>query len=59
MGISGAGRDYSLGWRLVRGGDAPDGRVLDIAVEARRRESPSGRSTPPAHAVGVRMTSRF
>ncbi len=59
VGISDAGRDYILAWRLVRGGDAPDGSALEIAVEARRRESASGRGDPPGHAVGVRMTSRF
>ena len=59
VGFSEAGKDYILGWRLVRGGDVPDGSVLEIAVEARRRESASGRSTPPEHAVGVRMISLF
>ena len=59
VGFSEAGQDYILGWRLVRGGDVPDGSVLEIAVEARRRESASGRSTPPEHAVGVRMISLF
>ena len=59
VGLSDAGRDYSLGWRLVRGGDTPDGSALELAVEARRRESASGRNDPPEHAVGVRMISRF
>ncbi|MCY4480360.1 MAG: hypothetical protein OXB97_10730, partial [Rhodospirillales bacterium] len=59
VGLSEAGRDYSLGWRLVRSGDAPDGRLLELAVEARRRESPSGHSARPDHAVRVRMTSRL
>ena len=59
LGLSDAGRDYSLGWRLVRGGDTPDGSALELAVEARRRESASGRNDPPEHAVGVRMISRF
>ena len=59
VGLSDAGRDYSLGWRLVRGGDTPDGSALELAVEARRRESASGRNDPPGHAVGVRMISRF
>ena len=59
VGFSEAGPDYILGWRLLRGGDAPDGGVLEIAVEARRRESASGCGDPSGHAVGVRMTSRF
>ncbi len=59
VGLSDAGRDYSLGWRLMRGGGAPDGSALEIALEARRRESPSGRGTPPEHAVGVRVISLF
>ncbi len=59
VGLSNPGWDYSLGWRLVRAGDPPDGSALEIAVEAWRRESASGPSTPPEHAVGVRMTSRF
>ena len=59
VGISDAGRDYSLGWRLVRGGDTPDGSAMELTVEARRRESASGRNDPPGHAVGVRVISRF
>ena len=59
VGLSESGRDYILGWRLMRGGDAPDGSALEIALEARRRESPSGRGTPPEHAVGVRVISLF
>ena len=59
VGLSESGRDYILGWRLMRGGDAPDGSALEIALEARRRVSPSSRSTPPEHAVGIRMISRF
>ena len=59
VGISETGREYSLGWRLVRGGDAPDGSALEIALEARRRESISRPGTPPEHAVGVRVISLF
>ena len=59
VGLSESGRDYILGWRLVRGGDAQDGSALEIALEARRRESASSRGDPPGHAVGVWMTSRF
>ena len=59
VGVSDAGRDYSLGWRLVRGRDTPDGSAMELTVEVRRRESASGRNDPPGHAVGVRMISRF
>ena len=59
VGLSDAGRDYSLGWRLVRDGDAPAGSGLEVAVEAQRRESPADRNVPPEHAVGFRVTSRF
>ena len=59
VGVSETGREYSLGWRLARGGHAPDGSALEIAIEARRRESLSGRGTPPEHAVGVRVISLF
>ena len=30
VGLSDAGRDYSLGWRLVRDGDTPDGSALEL-----------------------------
>ena len=59
IGLSDAGRDYSLGWRLTRGGKAPDGGALDLAVEARRRETAADLPAPPEHAVGFRATSRF
>ena len=59
LGLSGTGRDYSLGWRLVRGVGAPDRSALELAVEARRRESAYDRNAPPEHAIGFRATSRF
>ena len=59
VGLSGTGRDYGLGWRLGRGGDAPDGRALQLAVEARRRESVAARGIPPEHSLRFRVTSRF
>ena len=58
-GLSVTGRDYGLGWRLVRGGDAPDGRALQLAVEARRRETVAARGIPPEHSLRFRVTSRF
>ena len=59
VGLSDTGRDYSLSWRLVRGGRAPDGSVLELAVEAGRRETDDDRNIPQEHTVGFRVTSRF
>ena len=58
VGLSDAGRDYSLGWRLVRRG-TPDHPSLELVAEAQRRESASDRDVPPEHSVGLRATSRF
>ena len=58
VGLSGTGRDYSLGWRLARDRGA-DGRVLELALELRRQETAGDRRTSPEHVVGVRVTSRF
>ena len=59
VGLSNAGRDYSLGWRLTREGEEPTGRWLELAIEARRREAPTDRNIPPEHAISLRGTSRF
>ena len=59
VGLSDAGRDYSLGWRLVRDREAPDARSLELAVEARRHETASDQNIPPKQAIGFRVTSRF
>ena len=59
VGLSNTARDYSLGWRLVGDGDAPDGGSLELALEARRRESATDRTIPPEHGIGFRLTSRF
>ena len=58
-GLSDAGRDYSVGWRLIRGGRASDGSALELVLEARRREIDTDGPTSAEHAVGVRATSRF
>ena len=52
------GRDYSLGWRLVRGGSGSDGGLLELSFEARRRESAND-NADPVHVVGLRLTARF
>ena len=58
VGLSDTGRDYSLGWRLVRGGFGGDGGSFELSFEARRRESAND-DTPPEHEVGLRLTARF
>ena len=56
LGLSEAGRDTSLGWRLTRTGSGPGS--LELSVEARRRESAND-NTPPEHGIGFRLTARF
>ena len=57
-GLSDTGRDYSLGWRLVRSGSGSYGGSLEFSFEARRRESAND-DTPPVHEVGFGLTARF
>ena len=55
IGLSDTGRDYSLGWWLVRGGfGAPDGGSFELSVEATRRESANDNARPE-HEVGFRQ----
>ena len=56
--LSDTGRDYSLGWRLVRGGSGGDGGSFELSFEARRRESAND-DTPPEHEVGLRLSARW
>ena len=58
IGLSDTGRDYSLGWRLVRGGSGEGGGSFEISFEARRSESAND-DTQPVHEVGSRFTARF
>ena len=58
FGLSQGRRDYSLVWRLVRDRRSGDIGSLELALEARRRESAND-DTPPEHGVGFRMTTRF
>ena len=59
VGLSDTGRDYSLGWKLVRGaGPGGDSGSLELSFEARRRESGNG-NTPPEHAIGITLTAKF
>ena len=56
LGLSEAGRDYSLGWRLTRAGSGAGS--LDLSVEARRRESAND-DDPPEHGIGFAATARW
>ena len=56
FGLSEAGRDYSLGWRLTRTGSGPGS--LELSIEARRRESAND-DTPPEHGIAFRATARW
>lgn len=54
--MSGSGRGYILGWRLV--GDGPRGTgTFQLSTEARRLEAAAG-SGPAEHRVGVRLSAR-
>ena len=53
LGLSDAGRDYSLGWRLTRAGGS-----LELSIDATRRESAND-NAPPEHGIGARLTARF
>ena len=58
MGLSSTGRDYSLGWRLVRGGRSLGGGSLELSVEALRREA-ANEDIGPEHQIGFRVNARF
>ena len=54
LGLSDAGRDYSLGWRLTRTGPGS----LELSIDATRRERAND-DVAPEHGIGVRLTARF
>ena len=56
LGLSDAGRDYSLGWRLTRTGSGPGS--LELSIDAKRRESAND-DVAPEHGIGFRLTARF
>ena len=58
VGLSDTGRDYSLGWRLVRGGSGGDGGSLELSFEARRRESAND-NADPEHMIVFKLGARF
>ena len=51
-GLSGAGRAYSLSWRLERGA------ALALSSELTRRESAADNARPE-HRIGIRLDARF
>ena len=62
FGLSEAGRDYRLGWRLSRG---TGGGALDLSLLATRREAVNangaghGANVEPEHMVGLRIEARL
>ena len=59
VGLSNAGRDYSLGWRLVRGPEpGGDAGSLELSFEATRRESAND-NADQEHAIGFKLRARF
>ena len=56
LGLSDAGRDYGVGWRLTRTGSGLGS--LELSIEARRRESAND-DVAPEHGIGFRLTARF
>ena len=54
-GLSGAGRAYSLSWRLER---AERGAALALSSELTRRESAADNARPE-HRIGIRLDARF
>ena len=64
VALSNAGREYSLGWRLVRRARPGDRGSLELSFEARRHESTSpgpgsGAGSHLAHEAGFRFTERY
>ena len=56
LGLSQAGRHYSLGWRLARVGAGPGS--LEFLLETRRHESAND-AAPAEHGIGFRLTAGF
>ncbi len=55
--VSDTGSEYSLGWRLSRGGGSSRGG-LELLLEGRRSESDND-NAEPQHTIGLRMNARF
>ena len=59
FGLSNAGSDYRLGWRVTRGGR--HGGSFELSMEARRHENDNAvaGSGSAEHALGVKLTARW
>ena len=60
FGLSNAGRDYRLGWRLTRGG-RHGGGSFELSMEGRQHENDNAAagSGSAEHALGVKLTARW
>ena len=59
VGLSDTGLDYSLGWRLLRGGvGAHDDSAFELSFAARRHENDSD-DTRPMHEVGLQLSAHW
>ena len=59
FGLSNAGSDYRLGWRVTRG--ARHGGSFEVSMEAKRHENDNAvaGSGSAEHALGVKLTARW
>ena len=59
FGLSNAGSDYRLGWRVTRGGR--HGGSFELSMEVRRHENDNAvaGSGSAEHALGVKLTARW
>ena len=57
IGLSDAGRDYRLGWRL---GLVPGGASsFELGIEATRKEPANDAGTEPEHGIRLKLEARF
>ena len=60
FGLSDAGRDYRLGWRLTRESRAGDLGSLELRLDATRREPANGNGAgAPEHTVGFELKATW
>ena len=58
LGLTDAGREVSLGWRLARDRQSGDSGSAELLLEGRRRES-ANHDAEAEHSIGFRVTVRF
>ena len=58
LGLTDAGREVSLGWRLARDRQSGDSGSAELLLEGRRRES-ANHKAEAEHSIGFRVTVRF